>query len=119
MAEAKVKAVAIDMTRYINSEEIHEKCTGCDRVFDFTPVEGMITSRKCLAYVNPASKWPGKEKYAMMTATVRETGGKKGNTLVEKEIPILEKICPLASHVTLSDIVNTSSKTRAGQQKQK
>ena len=53
------KAAVIDMTKYVDSEPVVEKCSGCERVFDF-PLPGPDPTAiefRCLAYYKPAAKW--------------------------------------------------------------
>ena len=110
----------VDMSRYVDSDPIVEQCKGCNKVFSFEWQADLVTleAKKCLTYPNPASKWAGEgEKFAMMTATIRDIDDKGKPALIEKEIPVIEKICPVASHVKLREIVNTDSKRRFGQQK--
>jgi len=110
-------AKTIDMTLYVNSDPVVEQCKGCDKVFDFV-WQNAVKAEKCLTYFNPASKWPKEgDKFAMMTATVREIDDKGKADLVEREIPIIEKFCPVASHLKPREIVNVSGKKRVGQQK--
>ncbi len=114
----KEEAVAIDMSRYVESEKIHDRCVGCNKVFGFVGPEGGYATQKCLTYSNPASKWPKEgEKVAMMMATVRDIDDRGKSALIEREIPVIEKVCPVASHVKQREIVNVVLKTRAGQQK--
>jgi len=108
------KEETIDMSRYALSEEIHEKCVGCDRVFDYTPGEGMIVSQKCLAYIRPAMWWEEKP-VALAPTLVRSQANPKG---VLQDLPVKEFKCPLASHVQSAAQVS-GEKKRVGQQKQK
>jgi len=119
--KSKEETVAIDMVKYINSKPINRECMGCNKIFTFIhPVPGKLEKQRCLTYPDPASKWPKKgEKFAMMTVTVRGRDDKGKPALVEKEIPIIEKFCPVASHFEQREVVNTSSKKRSGQQKQR
>ena len=116
---AKKQAETTDMSRYADSEAIVKECEGCDKVFDYVAPEGMIVEQKCLAYIKPASKWPRKdETFAMRTVTIRERDENgKATGLVEKDIPVVIKACPLATHFTMPEIVDTNVKTRAGQQR--
>lgn len=50
----KQKIIKIDMTKYVKSKEIHEKCEGCIRVFDYVGDENV---KKCLAYIDPSFLW--------------------------------------------------------------
>lgn len=73
----------IDMSKYVEAEEIHEKCDGCDHVFDFVPEQGTIVSRKCEVYEFPARKW--------------ETSG---NIAKDKNgDPVVTLYCPMATHI--------------------
>jgi hypothetical protein len=123
MSKDKGTKSTFNMAKYNESSSIHESCKGCRRTFEHVyaipKTDVVITTEKCLVYPNPASKWPGKEKYATMAATVRETDSKGRITTAEKEIPIIDRVCPLASHIVRREIIDTSSKTRAGQQRHK
>ena len=118
----KKKEPAIDMARYNDSEAVVPECEGCERVFEHIQVleegEFPVITDKCLAYPVPAAKWPRKdETFAMRTVTVRERDEKGKPTLVQKDIPVVIKACPLATHYTMPEIVDTNIKTRAGQQR--
>jgi len=107
------EATPIDMIKYSSNLPVVDQCSGCDKVFDY--VKGTTADKRCLAYHNPAAKWPRKgQEFAMHTVTVKTREGLK-----LKEVPILPKYCGLASHYTAVEAVNTSDKVRLGQQKQK
>jgi hypothetical protein len=117
----------LDMSKYVDSAAVVPDCDGCDKIFNFeweTKAEDgqktLIKARKCLAYSNPASKWPKKgESFATKEMTVRIRDAKGKAIALENQIlPILPKMCPLATHVSLPEIVEETSKARAGQQKQ-
>jgi hypothetical protein len=93
------KEEIIDMTRYVESEEIHEKCVGCSKVFDYVPTEGMIASQKCRAYIRPSMWWEEKP-VALVPALVRSKTNPKG---VMGTLPVKRFICPLANHVKISE----------------
>jgi hypothetical protein len=108
----------IAMRKYDDSQRIVDKCNGCDRVFIHESVANehgqMVLTQKCQAYINPSSKWPGKEAYATHIATVRTP-----TKPAVKELPIAPKFCPLATNYVPDEIINTSDKARVGQQKQR
>jgi len=111
------KEVPVDMTEYTESLPVVEQCLGCDKVFDFIHqgTDDEAPEKRCRAYYNPAAKWPSEgQEFAVHTVMVRSREGLK-----PKEVPILDKYCPLASHYTAIEVVNTSDKVRFGQQKQK
>jgi len=116
------KAEPIDMAKYNDSEEIADMCKGCNKVFEhiFTPEESEIAvfADKCLAYIRPEAKWPAKDqKFAMATFKVREVNVSGKTAMVEKELPINDKYCPLASHFTPELRIKVEEKVRAGQQR--
>ena len=119
--EENTTAATVNMSKYADSKEIDDRCVGCNKIFDWIGNEGIVTIEKCLAYSDPSSKWPDdKVGFATHEATVlaRDAAGKPIK-LEQQEIPVIEKMCPLASHVKPAEIVEDSGKTRAGQQKQK
>jgi hypothetical protein len=114
----KLKETALAMRKYDNSQRVVDECNGCERAFVHESVADkhgqMVLTQKCLAYIYPAVKWPGKEAYATHIVTIR-TPMKP----IVKELPITPKFCPLATHYTRDEIINTSDKVRFGQQKQR
>ena len=110
----KEETVVIDMAKYADSEEIHEKCVGCAKVFDYTPGEGMITSQKCLTYIRPAMWWEEKP-VATKKVLVKDRENPKG---VLRDLPVKEFCCPVATHFSAS-AQEDKTKVRVGQQKQR
>lgn len=113
----------IDMNKYLDSKPVVEQCTGCNRIFDFEWQDGFATieAKKCLVYIDPAVKWPRKgEQFATRVATVVERDARgKIISRENKEVPIIEKVCPMASHVKVAERIVQTSKVLVGQQKQK
>jgi hypothetical protein len=114
-------ADSINMEKYADSEAIHSNCEGCGHVFDWVAAEGEFTLRKCLVYAKPATKWPNdKVQFATKMATVikRDASNKVISREIE-EVPVVEKICAMATHVKPLELAIQSSKVLVGQQKQK
>ena len=124
MSNKKAAKETIDMAKYQDSKPIVAACEGCENAFDYTegPAEGtiLIEERRCSVYFNPAAKWPSDESYVtkMFTVRKRDASG-RAIALESEELPVAPKICPMATHVKLPEIVETAEKARAGQQKQK
>ena len=91
----------IDMAKYAESEEIHEKCNGCNKVFDYTPVGGEITSQKCLTYSHPSAWWKDKP-IAMKKELIVNKTNPKG---IWVEMPAVVRMCPVATHVKVEKTV--------------
>lgn len=112
-----------DMAKYTDSLPIVDQCIGCNKVFDFIyqGTEDAAPEKRCLAYYNPAAKWPYEgQKFAMHTVMVRKRNAQgHPESLSPEEVPIVQKYCGLASHYQVSEIVKTSAKVHVGQQKQK
>jgi len=90
-----MKTQEIDMAKYAESEEIHEKCIGCAKVFDYTPGEGMITSQKCLTYSRP-TRWWNERSITTAPVLVKSKEHPKG---ILKDLPVVEFRCPVATHL--------------------
>lgn len=97
----KKEETTIDMAKYADSEEIHEKCIGCAKVFDYTPAGGMITSQKCLTYIRPAMWWEEKS-VATKKELVKDKDHPKG---ILVDVPVVNRICPVANHVEVEKTV--------------
>jgi len=96
------KKETIDMAKYADSAEIHEKCKGCAKVFDYTPGEGMITSQKCLTYVRPAMWWEDKP-VATEKVLIKDSDHPKG---ILVDMPVVNRICPVANHIEVKKTVD-------------
>lgn len=114
------------MASYVDSKQVVDQCHGCNKVFDFVHTEEnedgepIQTELRCVAYCNPAAKWPAKDqKFATAMFKVREVDSKGKAEMVERELPILEKYCPLASHYTVQTRIKTDTKVHVGQGKGK
>jgi hypothetical protein len=91
----KKKEEIIEMSRYVEAEEIHPKCEGCDRVFDWSGVEGTIVIQKCRVYLRP-SKWWEEKPVATKKVLVHSKEHPKG---IMEELPVMDFRCPMATHV--------------------
>lgn len=113
------KEEIIDFSRYTMSDPIVKECEGCERVFDFplTDKDGNFLGNlpKCRAYANPGAQWK-KKPVAMKTVTIYSKSNPRG---LKQQIPAAEFRCRLATHVVETEVETNSSKSRAGQQKQK
>ena len=97
------KEEIIDMSRYIESEEIVEQCVGCSKVFDYVPAGGMVASQKCRAYIKPSVKWEQKP-VAVSPVLVRSKEHPKG---ILQDLPVTEFRCPLADHLSVAAVAKT------------
>jgi len=79
------------MTDYTESKEIHEKCVGCERIFE---AEG---TNKCEAYADPSYWWDEKRKIKKIKT---EDG----------DVPVVNFYCPLATHYTPEASAKTKGK---------
>lgn len=105
----KTKEV-IDMTRYVKSEPIHEKCVGCKKVFDFhytqevegedgKAVEKEFTQPTCKVYIRPAMWWEEKS-VATRKKLVVDRDNPRG---ILVDVPIINQVCPVATHVKVEE----------------
>lgn len=103
----KTKEEAINMSRYVDSEFIHERCIGCDKVFDYVASgnnefgAGSVTGQKCRTYIRPAMWWE-----EMPVATRKELVKDKYNSQgVLMDVPVIDRVCPVATHVEVKKTV--------------
>lgn len=122
------KKTVIDMRKYDESKEVVDACAGCENVFDHLLVlEGEtgssteVVAKKCLVYFDPAAKWPTKgTKFVTKEFVVRKRNANGvAIALANEEHPVCPKICPMATHVKVPEIVETNVKVHVGQGKTK
>lgn len=76
----------------LEREPIHEKCMGCNRVFEnHTLPEGTILVDVCMAFQYPHLKW---RNYRVETGKKKVMGKKEETTIFYHYNP-----CPLATHI--------------------
>lgn len=127
--KAEAAAAVIDMRTYDDSANVHEHCIGCQHIFNHFGliqdqngflIQDELPTQKCLVYVNPKAKWPGKEQYATKNVIVLRRDDKgKPISRTNEDLPITYKFCSMATHVQAPEVVEATGKDRAGQQKQK
>ena len=97
----KEEAAVINMAKYNKSEEIHDKCVGCAKVFEhtFVPAEGeaVVILDKCLTYIRPAKWWENKSTATQKKLIVSKTHPKG----IWVDTPAAIHMCPVATHVEI------------------
>ena len=97
----KAKEAVIDMAKYVNSHEVHEKCAGCDKVFDWAGNEGTVVVQKCSVYIKPSVWWEDKP-VAIRKKLITSKTNPKG---IWTEVPAVIRMCPMATHIRAEETV--------------
>lgn len=104
----KAKKEVVDMSRYIKSETIHEKCTGCEKVFNYIAIKKIanesgeladveLITPKCKVYIRPAVWWE-EMPVATRKELVKDRDHPQG---ILVDVPVIDRVCPVATHVEI------------------